>query len=96
MEGLSLNSPPYNQSESHECHRYPSATAGGPDGCGSPVNAGEAISQGLVRSKVKKLLSGQDLTSRTVDYGHGNLLQVLSVCPLSVVACPPILRVRAS
>ena len=57
VEGLSLNSPPYSQSESHECHKYPSATAGGPDGCGSPVNAGEAISQVLVRSNVRKSLS---------------------------------------
>ena len=57
VDGLSLNSPPYSQSESHECHRYPSATAGGPDGCGRPDNAGEAISQVFVRSRVKKLLS---------------------------------------
>lgn len=57
VEGLSLNSPPYRKSESHECHRYPSATAGGPDGCGSPDSEGDAIFQVFVRSKVKKLLS---------------------------------------
>lgn len=58
VEGESLNSPPYSQSESQECHKYPSATAGGPDGWGSPVNAGEAIFHVSVRSKVRKSLSG--------------------------------------
>jgi len=43
------------------------ATAGGPDGCGSPEKAGELESHDLVKSRVTKLLSGFDVS-------HLNLL----------------------
>jgi hypothetical protein len=50
----------------YECHRAPNDTAGGPEGCGRPVNDGDALFQDLVRSRVKRLLSAEQSVNYTV------------------------------
>ena len=54
--GFHENSPPYKNSDSCEFQRYPSATAGGPEGCGKPFKSGAPIFHVLDKSMELKSL----------------------------------------